>query len=294
MDLRFVEIPKIENDILLEDLAKDLTKSEGLHTNINIHGRPGQKQDGIDVYAREISTDKWTGIQCKVRSTNRPFTKDELMKEINQAIEFNPKIDSYYLYTTLSRDIETQKIEREIADELKAQNHFDFQIFFWEDITDKLRQEVNESVYYRYYHRYFRDNLVLGHAIGKLVNLTLCFDDESDTHCEFIIGKIPHYKDDIGKKVDYFRGTYYIVNLLTMKIEFFGKSQKSNKAHVFPSDIENAINNRIDTYRICSWLQSIEDIDSFIYDDVHNYTFSITNEERDKYLRSYEADGEEE
>ncbi len=105
MDLRFVEIPKIENDDLLEDLAKDIVAAEGCHTNINVHGRPGQKQDGIDVYAREISTGKWIGIQCKVKSTNIAFTKEELLNEVTKAKNFNPKIDHYYLYTTLSAAI---------------------------------------------------------------------------------------------------------------------------------------------------------------------------------------------
>jgi len=285
MDLRFIDIPKIENDIVLEDLAKDMLEADTSYENINVNGRPGQKQNGIDVYARLIDTSKWVGVQCKVRSTNKSFTKTELLSEVNQAKNFNPKISEYYLYTTLSRDNITQGFEREINDELTKEGSFKFQILFWEDIENKLRQKQFETVYYRYYHKYFRDNLVLGHAIGKLVNLELQFDGKSDTHCELIIGKIPRYKDDKGTSADYFRGTYFIVNLLDKKLEFFLKAHDSNKAVCFPLDIIHAFDNQIDCYRICKWLKEIDDIDNFIYNDKHNYTFSIPDQERWDYFK---------
>ncbi len=288
MDLRFIDIPKIENDTLLEDLAKDILTAELLYENVNVHGRPGQKQDGIDVYARVIESSKWIGVQCKVRATNKSFSKDELLTEINQAKNFNPKISEYFIYTTLSRDNKTQQLEREINDELKISNNFRFEILFWEDIENKLRQSQFETVYYRYYHKYFRDNQVLGHAIGKLVNLELQFDDEPDTHCELIIGKIPSYKTNDAKNANYFRGTYFIVNLLDKKVEFFLKDYKTDRARCYPADIIHAFDNQIDSYRISKWLREIANIDNFIYDDKHDYHFSITEQERKKYFKDDE------
>lgn len=288
MDLRFIDIPKIENDILLEDLAKDLTKADSSFEIVNVHGRPGQKQDGVDVYARKMNSSEWIAIQCKIRATNRSFSKEELLSEVNQAKNFNPKISEYFLYTTLSRDTVTQQFEREINAELLYEGSFKFQILFWEDIESKLKETQFETVYYRYYHKYFRDNLVIGHAIGKLVNLELEFDNISDTHCELMVGKIPLHDNDNGKNVNYYRGTYFIINLHNNKIEFFSKTHNSDKAHCFPSDIEYAFDNRIDCYRICKWLTEIENIDNFIYDDKHNYTFSITEEERRNYFKKDE------
>lgn len=287
MDLRFIDIPKIENDTLLEDLAKSLLKSDVLIENVNIHGRPGQKQDGVDVYGRIIENSTWIGIQCKVRSSNNAFSKAELLTEINQAKNFNPRLSKYYLYTTLSRDVATQNIEREINNELTNENNFTFEIKFWEDIEDMLREEKNESVYYRYYHKFFKDNQSLGHSIGKLINLNLGFDDKYDTHYELIIGKIPK-NNDKGRSVDYYRGTYYIVNLHENKIEFFLKKSNTNKVSCYPSDIEYAFSNKIDNYRICKWLTSIDNFDDLIYNDEHNYQFSITFEESRIYLKEEE------
>lgn len=60
--MKFIQISKIENDILLEDLSKDILKADNGLSNVNIHGRREQKQDRIDVYAREIETKKWIGV----------------------------------------------------------------------------------------------------------------------------------------------------------------------------------------------------------------------------------------
>jgi hypothetical protein len=294
MDLRFVNIPKIENDTILEDLAKDLLRADPAYENVNVNGRPGQGQDGIDVFARETASGNWIGVQCKVRSTNKPFAKKELQNEIDQAKNFNPKIAKYYLYTTLSRDSTTQAFERQLNDELRRSSSFSFEVLYWEDIESKLREPQFETVYHRRYRGFFKDNLALGHAIGKLVNLELGFDTKTDTHYELIIGKIPRYKDDRGTNVDYFRGTYYIVNLMKYKIEFFNKGDSSGRVSCFPSDINKAIENPIDSYRISKWLNSIEDIDGFIYNDEHVYRFFISSDERKEYDSSLGEDNDDE
>ena len=68
-------------------------------------------------------------------------------------------------------------------------------------------------------------------------------------------------------------------------METFVKDEDSNIAACFPSDIEYAFNSRIDCYRICEWLKSIVNIDDFIYDDNHDYQFSITEKERQDYFK---------
>ncbi len=283
MDLRFVEIPKIDNDTIFEDLSRDILKCDHNFTNVSIHGRPGQKQDGIDVFCRRLDNNNWIGIQCKVRSTNRAFTLAELLAEVNQALKFNPQIKEYYIYTTLSRDVATQGLVRNINANHIPANVFSFEIRFWEDIVDMLKEKKCESVYYRYYHKYFKDNITLGHAIGKLINLDLQFDGSNDTKYELMIGKIPKTRDDERKNVDYYRDTYFIANLNDRSIEHFTKSQTSEAVVCFPSDIEQAFSNPIDCYRIAKWLESIRNIDDFIYSDHYNYEFSITSAERKEF-----------
>jgi len=287
MDLRFIDIPKLENDTLFEDLVKALINISEKYTNVNINGRPGQKQDGVDIYARKTDDSCWIGIQCKVRSTNNTFSKSELLTEINQAKSFNPQLSEYYLYTTLSRDNETQKHCREIASDLSQKSDFKFDVLFWEDIEELLRNKKYETVYYRFYHKFFRDNLALGHSIGKLINLHLGFDSMLDTQYDIKVGKIPNHSGE-KSRADYYRGTYYIVNLNDKKIEFFHKAHDSDKAKCFPSDIMEAFTNWIDCYRVCKWIKSFDNFDDLIYNEKHNFSFYLSNKERDEYMKDYD------
>ncbi len=284
MNLMDIDIPKIDDDIVFENLTKDLLNANPSFNLVNINGRSGQKQFGVDVFARKKDNLAWIGVQCKVRSTNKSFTKDELLNEINQAKKFNPILSEYFLYTTLSRDSRTQKIERALNEELSKEGCFVFQVLFWDDIANKLREKTYEDVYFKYYSKFFRDNLTFGHAIGKLVNLALQFDNDTDTHCELIIGKVPPYNNNTATNVDYYRGTYFIINLHNKKIEFFNKIGNSEKVSCYPSDICYAFENQIDCYRICKWLTALENIDRFIYDDKHDCKFSITTQERHNYF----------
>ena len=92
------------------------------------------------------------------------------------------------------------------------------------------------------------------------------------------MGTIPKNNGN-GGNVDYYRGTYFIVNLNCNKMEFFKKAFESGRAECFPSDIASAFDCEIDRYRISKWIESFENFDDFIYEDVRNYFFSIDKEE---------------
>lgn len=285
MDLRFIEIPKIDNDILFEELCKDLLTGDETYINVNIHGRSGQKQDGVDVYARKRNDNKWIGIQCKVRSTNSSFSESELLREVKMAKNFNPKISEYYLYTTLERDTKTQELVRKINDELHALEDFIFDIKFWADIAEIIKDEQHLSVYFKYYKKFFRDNTSFGHSIGKLMNLELGFDDKIDTHYELILGKIPELKEtEKPTNVHYYKNTYYIINLHNKRMEFFTPTSITEPPYCFISDIIYAIDNRIDCYRVVKWINNISNLDKFIYDDNYNCEFYISRKEYEEYI----------
>jgi hypothetical protein len=104
---------------------------------------------------------------------------------------------------------------------------------------------------------FFKDNQALGHSIGKLVNLSLGIGKSFDTHFELIVGKIPEYKESNNHcQVDYYRGTYYLVNLHELKMEFF-------KPQCYESDLEHAISNKLDCFRIVEWLNNIKSLFKF-------------------------------
>jgi len=277
-DLRTIEIPKITDSVKFEYLCRDLWKNETMNDPVSLNGRPGQGQNGVDVYGRDTATDKWFGIQCKVKEGSSTLNKKEIVTEIEKAKHFNPSLGRYFLCTTLKRDAAIQKIEREIIEELKKFNGFSFQILFWNDIEEMLKQESNINVYQKYYQKFFIHNTTLGHSIGKLINIELGIGNSIDTHYELIIGKIPDYKDKRHSKVDYYRGVYFIVNFHERKMETF-------RPRCFETDLEAAFYNKFDLFRITKWLNSIKNLDDFIYDDVCDVEFFLSDEEHENRLR---------
>ena len=286
MDLRYIDIPKIEDNKLFEELCRDLFKRNENYINVNINGRLGQTQDGVDVFAKQISDGNWIGLQSKVRSTNKSFTENELRTEVNMAKKFNPKISQYYLYTTLDRDGTTQELVRKINDELLGEGLFTFDVKFWPDIEETLKSEIYHPVYIKYYRAFFRDNTSLGHSIGKLMNLQLGIDRQLDTHYELILGKVPHFNNTESYDVDYYRGTYFIVNLHEKTLEFFTPKEPNKPPYCYDSDIRHAFGNKMDCFRITKWLNRIPNLDDFIYNDQYTNEFYLTKEEDNEFLNS--------
>ena len=277
-DLRTVEIPKIIDSVKFECLCRDLWKNEGINEPVSFNGRPGQAQDGVDVYGRNTTTGEWFGIQCKVKEKGNTLIKKEIDSEIKKAKQFNPALKRYFLCTTLKRDAAIQKIERKIIDELKKSKGFSFQILFWNDIEEILKKESNINVYHKYYQKFFIDNTTLGHSIGKLINLELGIGSSLDTHYELVVGKIPDYKDKKYSNADYYRGVYFIINFHERKMETFCP-------RCFETDIEAAFYNKFDCFRITKWLNCIKNLDDFIYDDTYDVEFFLSEEEHEKRLK---------
>ena len=286
MDFRNFDIPKVTEYKMFELLTRDLLRNDDRYSIAELNGRDGQTQNGVDVYARISQTQNWIGAQCKVRDNNKSFSKQELQKEINLARSFNPVLSEYYLYTTLSRDSKTQKHVREIVEDLELNSEFYFNVFFWEDIEELLR-EKHIDIYYRYYPKFFKDNRTLGHAIGKLVNLHLQFEGKPDSMFELMIGRIPKYKNEKELAVDYFRETYYILNLNSKKAAILGGANDSKRIHTVPWDLVEVIENKLDIHRVSKWLNSLPDFDRFLFEDIHSYYHSTTLAERDRIVTKY-------
>jgi len=277
-DLRTIQIPKITDGIKFEYLCRDIWKNnKDKYELVQFNGRPGQPQDGVDVFGREIDDQQWFGVQCKARKDSNKLGKREIIEEMAKALKFNPMLRKYMLMTTLDRDVKIQEMMRTIN--MKPKIKFTFELLFWEDIEELLKREENFNIYYKYYQSFFADNTTLGHSIGKLLNLELGTGDSTDTHYELMIGKIPDYRDKSHNEVDYYRGTYFIVNFHERKMETF-------PIPCFESDLEMAFRYKFDRFRIAKWLNSIKNIDDFICNDESSFESYITIEEHKKFIES--------
>ncbi len=255
-DLRHIRIPKIKDSIIFEYLCKEIIESIGKYEQVQFNGRPGQPQDGVDIFARNKELGNWIGIQCKVREND--ITEKDIVDEINKAKGFNPKLTFYKIFTTASRDVKIQKIIRVKSDSLLEEFGVNVKVVFWEDIEDFLKEEYCFRVFHRYYKEFFANNETLGHGIGKVISLDLGVGESADSHYELMIGKIPKEESGDYHGANYYKGCFFLINFLERRMETF-------PIPCFPSDLEQCFSNKFDRFRISNWINSIKDINDFIY-----------------------------
>lgn len=119
-------------------------------------GRPGQAQNGVDVYAS--GRRGAVGIQCKrlddLDPNNAPFpggpiTRELLRAEAAKALSFAPTLDSWVLATTAKRDAEGQRQARLLDEEFRSRGRFFVSVWFWDDFVTWLNaNHVLQKQYY--------------------------------------------------------------------------------------------------------------------------------------------------
>lgn len=123
-----------------ELLCANLWKSEYSCYDINLHGRLGQNQHGVDVYGYINNGSELFGIQCKGKDeyNHSQITKNEIDREITKALTFEPNLSLFIFATTSPRDEEIQKYIR-IKDQEYFQSHkVHITIKFWDCIEELL------------------------------------------------------------------------------------------------------------------------------------------------------------
>lgn len=109
---------------------------------IKQHGRQGQAQQGVDVYAHVDKYGGYCGIQCKGKDdyTHAQLTKVEIDAEIAKAKDFRPFLKRFIFATTANKDAKIESYIREKDIECHSQGLFHVDIFSWEDIVDLLER----------------------------------------------------------------------------------------------------------------------------------------------------------
>jgi hypothetical protein len=117
-----------------EELCADVFAEDLRLENLVRHGRAGQAQCGIDIFAR--ATNGWIGIQCKRKSRwpERRVTKKQVDAEIGEARKFKPKLSSFYIVTTAPDDAPLQEHVRLINEENLSKGLFTVQILGWNEL----------------------------------------------------------------------------------------------------------------------------------------------------------------
>lgn len=98
--------------ILFECILNDI--------GVQMNGRTGQAQHGVDIYGRRDSKGtSWVGVQCKGKDAGygRPITESELRAEVEKSRNFIPALSDFYLITTAPTDAAIQTVARKITQE---------------------------------------------------------------------------------------------------------------------------------------------------------------------------------
>lgn len=119
-----------------ERMTRDACALRWLSPNLQLVGRKGQAQNGVDFWGwDDLGRD--TGVQCKVRNTD-PLTLKEVKEEAAKAEEFQPALDSYYVATTSSLDAPLQKLVRLYSRSRVDAGKFPVGVLFWDDIYPEI------------------------------------------------------------------------------------------------------------------------------------------------------------
>jgi len=140
-----IPIPKSADEF--EDITLDALKLGWNTQQLERNGRGGQGQSGVDICGKNYDVGR-VGIQCK-NYYNTELTKNIIKKEIENAENFTPKINKYYIATTIPRDAKLQKIVRIISKERVNKDKFPVGIIFWQDIIQDLL--LNKNYFKKYY-----------------------------------------------------------------------------------------------------------------------------------------------
>lgn len=110
--------------------------------SIKRHGRNGQNQHGVDVYAYVEKYGGYCGIQCKGKDdySNAQLTEKEIDEEVQKALTFEPKLKLLVFATTANKDAEIEAYIRKKDIESRNKGKFKIDIASWEDIVDLLER----------------------------------------------------------------------------------------------------------------------------------------------------------
>ena len=123
-----------------ESLCFDLYARLWKTNDVDMHGRRGQPQGGVDVYGTDRVEQKFVGVQCKGKEEGygAKLTKAELKVEVAKAKTFVPPIDVFIVATTAMNDTAIQQLAREISKEHAKQGLFEVRVQGWLTLKQRI------------------------------------------------------------------------------------------------------------------------------------------------------------
>jgi hypothetical protein len=135
------QLPKPKNWQEFELLTRDALTLKWGSPNLQIHGRQGQSQSGIDIFGDDY-IGRSVGIQCKL--TTKELTAQIIDSEIKKAEGFSGNINTLFFATTADIDVNLQSYVRGLSQRRSALGKFAVAIIYWDEIIASLA--INPSI----------------------------------------------------------------------------------------------------------------------------------------------------
>ncbi len=139
-----------------EDLCFALFQKEWQNPMAQKHGRPGQPQNGVDVFGENPQYSRlWYGVQCKRKGGNSvaKLTIAEIDEELEKADTFTPRLAHWIIVTTAAVDVKLQAHARTLTDHRRAAGLCPVTVYGWGDIEVLLLKHL--EVTRRFYPSHF-------------------------------------------------------------------------------------------------------------------------------------------
>jgi hypothetical protein len=143
--IQFMDLPEPKNWQEFETIVRDAMMQRWKSSTLQMNGRPGQKQQGIDISGPD-DIGRPIGIQCKKYDTLKIKTVTD---EIKNAEDFKGKLTTLFVATTADHDARLQEQVRAISDQRVAQGKFAVALLFWDEIVASLL--LNPAVFQAHY-----------------------------------------------------------------------------------------------------------------------------------------------
>lgn len=141
-------MPTLENMMIpppngweeFEGIVKSALELRWRTSDLTMHGRQGQKQNGVDIYGSD-DLGRLVGIQCKL--TTKSINESLIDREVANAESFYPNISTLYIATTSPSDVSLQQYVRKISLTRAGSGKFLVGILFWMDIVQDITKDIN-------------------------------------------------------------------------------------------------------------------------------------------------------
>lgn len=260
-------IPKPDRYEDFEDLCLRIFQAEFNSPFARKNGRPGQKQDGVDISGKFNNTKKYYAIQCKSKDGDKKskLTKQEIDNEVKNAIKFRPLLTVLIFATTSEKDIKIEQYIREKDISLSKEGLFGCELWSWDELEDLLNKHNNVKKWYDGIMGFSDDYNLIITLNNKMPNETIILYPEYEDLISFTQNREINYEQKDTRVMPLFSQQISVKDFSRCGIEFTIKNQSKQP---------------IDIWEICLNIKSVDTANIYFCEDEYsqnNIFFSATN-----------------